>query len=325
MPYDPTLSVLTADEPERSPTTMVLNYLKSKGITAPTNAQVRDALRQNALNGGKLIPGLRNEDPGEDPNNKTAKGGPPVGQGGGSSVASKVEGDGSGVGYDRSHPDTRVSSSSSPLTSAPPAGAVGGNQPLGGVAPSKTAPASVTGAMGGNDPLGAALDKATDVSQTSPPVDPELGYGGAMGNPPSTDALLATLGLAAPSAANAILGNRPPGVPPVLAMQPGGGIPPSASGNVPIGPPPGPPGPQFGPPTPGEAATAGVRPLPPGPLPPPGGPVSPTMIPDNVGPTVPFTPRAGGAPRTAPPPMTAMEQLLEAMRQGAKAGRMFRK
>jgi len=120
MPYDPTRSI--QGSPDLSPTTLILNQLKAKGV--PLNAaNVRRAVMENARNSNEAGPdpvaGLRNMEP-------IASAGDP-GVGGGGNVAGKIEGGG------RKAParpqsrgptapmDRRDTSSGAPTTSAPPA------------------------------------------------------------------------------------------------------------------------------------------------------------------------------------------------------------
>jgi len=333
--------VQQSTEPQ-SPTTLVISYLKSKGVPL-TSANVRDALHQNALNGGTLIPGLVNQDPGEEAGaaRKAATGGPGVGRGGGSSVAKQVE---SGTtrtsaAADAS-PDQRGRDSSGggdgekPTSAAP--GAVNTQFDESQYDPTRQGPPKSIA-----DDMKRSMDKAMQpqgpVAGDFPPMaDPsavfneeqntQLGLPGVSG-----PVAAATAGMVLPSLANLIFGNRGAQVPGVLPVQPGG------LAN---------PGPQFGPP---EAPTVA---LPPGstnegvprpevpfnsasPRVAPTEPLAPRATPPgltlsdplnpNVGPNVPFTPRPGGAPRVPPPPVSGLEAARRAAIDAAKAARMFRR
>lgn len=126
MPYDPTRSI--QGSADLSPTTLILNQLKAKGV--PLNAaNVRRAVMENARNGNQAGPdpvgGLRSMEPISSPGDP--------GVGGSGNVAAKVEGGGGG-GRRRGLPvppvppsgptapmDRRDTSSGAPTTSAPPA------------------------------------------------------------------------------------------------------------------------------------------------------------------------------------------------------------
>lgn len=87
MPYDPTRSI--QDSPDLSPTTLILNHLKARGVPI-TPDNIRRAVIENArgnMSGPDPVAGLRSDAPSQD-------GGPGVGQRG--NVANKVEGGGRG-------------------------------------------------------------------------------------------------------------------------------------------------------------------------------------------------------------------------------------
>lgn len=302
----------------KSPTTLVMEYLRTKGINpgGPNYSQsVRSALQENARNGGKLIPGLINQDPGEEENTKAPTGGPGVGRGGGSSVASKVEGGGS---VDTRSGDQRGGGSSG-----------GGDQKTSAPPPAATLP------LDDRDPPLAALNRAenpripADVKNIYAD-DPELGPGGALGA--GLGGLGGALGVGGAGLAAAIMSGQglprvPSGAPPIVAL------PPVSS--------PAPPAPQMGPPVPPDMIapsaqgpeiapnvpfqSAGPRQVPIGPpiarSGPPGitfGAQPPTLGPPAPGgqpfpPRVPEAPPGGGS--------GALKALLEALGRTAKFAR----
>ena len=111
LPMPPTETEATA-----SPTTMVLNYLQSRGYQ-PTSENVRRALEANAKDPG-LIPGLRSDTAATDAEDQAAMraAGPGVGKRGGGSVSKQVEGSGSAD----TSPDRRGPPDTNQTTSAPP-------------------------------------------------------------------------------------------------------------------------------------------------------------------------------------------------------------
>lgn len=91
MPYDPTRSIQGGED--LSPTTLILNQLRKQGVPI-TPDNIRRAVMANARGDGpgvQYVPGLVSDSPGVDPNNKGARGGPPVGKRGSGSVAKQIE------------------------------------------------------------------------------------------------------------------------------------------------------------------------------------------------------------------------------------------
>ena len=190
-------SVDTSDV--KSPTTIVLNFLRSKGMP-PSGANIRTALEQNAREPG-YIPGLGNDAPGTDS-------GPPVG----SKPASGPSGKGSAIPT-----EVPLDRRGDQTTSAPPPSATGGTGGGGmdtsnigkmislglGIPGAAYVGARGFGALGGSDgstidpsmigadteklltgppkqltgppaPLDLALDKATAPSGSAPPGEPTV-------------------------------------------------------------------------------------------------------------------------------------------------------
>jgi hypothetical protein len=288
--------------PDSSPVTFVLHFLRKQGISNPTPADIHNAVRVLGSH-PEFEPGVRIQEL-----DGASEDTPSVGRGGGSSVAGKIEGGGTTTKDGVKQTDGTKQTSASPQS---------------GDARERT-----------STPIDRAMDKA--VAPAGPQNDFLDDYGRPYGMDltGTGDKTAAALGAVLPSAASAVvLGGRAgtggppapasvatpiPGTPPVGA--PGAATPAAAS---PMGPPN-----VYGPPTVEQTMLGGVNPIDPGIPGPTGnyrpGPSQPIELPPSAAPMVPFTPRPGGAPRVPPQALTGMDAILEALRQAAKAGRMFK-
>lgn len=310
----------------QSPTTLILNYLQTKGIK-PTNASVSQVLR-DVERDPSLIPGLRAEAPTEETStpqrggdSSGARGNVSVGQRG--SAARAVEGgDAAGVVYGDDTFDTGApASGNEKKTSAPPK-----PQPQ----PTQKQPEQPQDQD--------ALSRAISTAVQQDPASGGVSSGGinspqdalaAMSLSGLDPATLALLGAGGGGAAAAILarggggptvgGNFGPAAAGASAGRPVPGSVPTVStgpytvSTGPMGPPP----PPFGPPTAGQVAAAGIPPVDPAlAAKPPGGPVGPGMTPPEVVPQMPSMAKAPQPGLAGIMQSPAARALLQALARG---------
>jgi len=326
------------DEDPASAHAQILAYLRSKGISNPRPDDIRNAITQ--LSGGQRAEPhtplqtdagtLRIQDLGNDPNMKTATGGPNIGQRS-PSVARQVTGQSSGGNPETSAPPTSGYASATPdafersmakatepqSTYPDPAQIAAQQDPSsGGVAAGGVqTPADVLAAVatrgldprtmmalagaGGAGGLGYLMSQ---FAKDTPVVGPNFGPG-PVG--PAPDPFAPTgRGPMGP-----FQGNPNTATPPDVINIP------AAERTVSPGP--------YTVQTPEEAALRGVNPVNPDLL---GnrrpGAVSPAELPPGAAPQVPFTPRPGGAPRVPPPPEGGYASLLRAIQQALRIGKL---
>jgi len=286
----------------KSPITLVMQYLANKGMQ-PNNPKFSDAVREALTANARdptLIPGLRNYEPpppdqGNDPANRSAQGGPGVGQRGNASA--QIEGP-------QRPARQRTQTEGQPTTSAAPTSGYASATP---------------------DAMERSMQKATQPqtsydTQNAIQQDPSSGgvAPGGVQTPADVLAAAATRGLD-PTTMMALAGAGGAGGLGYLVSQFGRDTPVVGPNFGPgVAPPQAPPGPPefIGPPTAEEMALRDVNPVNPDLL---GnrriGAVSPAELPPTAAPRVPFA-----GPRPTPP--GGWEAVLRALQSFARAGKL---